>query len=369
MGVHSFDTFLDTKGDTMAIIAKDYSKTRHTGIKLNKDDITFLFDIRVEGRRYRRQWESNHGHTKADRLKTAYNAMEAFRTEVIRADTIEADMDATVNDYWLKLLDTKDWKMKMIKDYTGYYKKNLTKLSGIKVKELKPAHFTSLNVKLKHLSKRSRRKAYEILLPLIELAIEDEIIFTSPIKKSHVPERNSLEEKKIITGAADKYRTIHKAIHDIYKEKPVYRAAFLFCFFGRRVGEALQLQWTDIDFDNDTYTVRGHTSKVNTDMTFALPTDIRAALLEFGDTTGDIFPFKSIDRQYYKIREATGINEFTAHWMRNLAVSALASIGTPMTDLSAMLGHNDGGTIRKYLSLQREASTITTNEASRKLLS
>ena len=104
-------------------------------------------------------------------------------------------------------------------------------------------------------------------------------------------------------------------------------------------------------------------------MTFALPLDIKDALLEFRNPTGDVFPFKSMDRQYYKIRNATGINEFTAHWLRNLAVSALASKGASVTDLSAMLGHTDAGTIRKYLSLQREESTTTTNELSRKLLS
>jgi len=353
----------------MAIIAIDYTKTRHTGIRAHKDGITYLFDIRVDGNRYRKKWESNPVHNKADKLKTAYTACEAFRTDAIHRTTIIVDADATVKDYWLKLKSMKDWKPYMVKEYNHYYKKNLTKLSNVKIKDLKPAHFTTLNATLKHLSIRSRRKAYEILRPLLDLAIEDEIIFKSPIKKSHVPKRKSLEEKKVITGAEDKYRKVHKAIHSVYAEKPVYRAAFLFCFFGRRVGETLQLQWEDIDFDNNVYTVRGHTSKVNTDMTFALPADVKSALMEFSDTTGEIFPFKSIDRQYYKIRKATGINEFTAHWLRNLAVSALAATGEPITNLSAMLGHTDGSTIRKYLSLQRETSTRETNKASAKLLS
>ena len=369
----------------MAIDKKSFTKTRYPNIKIHKDGIKFWFDFTINGTRYSKLWESNPRPTKADRIRSAQNQLQVFRNEVMHQDTITANADATVGDYWIKLKSIKDWKPYMVKEYDHYFKKNLTKLSDIKIKDLKSAHFTSLNATLKHLSTRSQRKAYEILQPLVDLAIEDEIIFKSPIKKSHVAKRKSLEEKKIITGAADKYRTIHAAIHRIYgttdlividentkiqcRISPVYRAAFLFCFFGRRVGEALQLQWEDIDLDRNSYTVRGHTSKVNTDMTFALPSDIKDALLEFQDATGDVFPFKSIDRQYYKIREATGINEFTAHWMRNLSVSALASIGTPITDLSAMLGHNDAGTIRKYLSLQREASTLTTNKASKKLLS
>ncbi len=367
------------------IIATDYSKTKHTGLKLNKDGITFLLDIRVDGKRYRKVWESNPMHNKTDKLKTAYNECEAFRAEVEHRTTIIADFDATVADYWTRLKAVKDWKPYMVKEYDHYYKRNLNMFSKIKVKDLKPAHFTSLNTTLTHLSTRSRLKAYEILQPLIALAIEDEIIFKSPIKKSHIAKRKSLEEKKIIVNAADKYKLVHQAIHRIYgttdlividentkiqcRISPVYRAAFLFCFHGRRVSEALNLQWQDIDFIKDTYTVRGETSKVNTDMTFTLPLDVKEALLEFADVSGDIFPFKSIDRQYYKIRKVTGINEFTAHWMRNLSVSALASMGVSATHLSSLLGHQDGGTIRKYLSLQREASTAVTNEASQRLLS
>lgn len=353
----------------MAIIATDYTKTKHTGIKAHKDGITFMFDIRVDGKRYRRVWEASTIQGKADRLKTAYNKCEVFRTDVIHKNTITANPDATVKDYWLKIQASSTWKAYLIKEYGNYFNKNLSKLSNIKLKDLKPAHFTNFNITLNHLSIRSQRKAYEILQPIIALAIEDEIISKSPIKKSHIPKRKTLEEKRVVTNATDKYRAVHNAIHCIYKDEPVYRAAFLFMFHGRRVGETLKLQWEDIDFVNNIYTVRGHTSKVNIDMAFALPTDAKDALLEFKDVRGDIFPFKSLNKEYKKIREATAIPEFTAHWMRNLSVSALASMGVEITHLSAMLGHTDSNTIRKYLSLQREESTAVTNKASKQLLS
>lgn len=368
----------------MAIIATDYKKTKYTGIKQYKDGRTFLFDIRVDGKRHRKIWESNPSHNKADRLKTAYNALEVYRKELEHQNTITADMDATVLDYWNKLKAVKNWKPSHIKEYNNYYTKNLTRFSKLKVKDVKPAHFTSLNASLKHLSTRSQGKAYEILKPLFELAVEDEIIPKSPVKRSHIPKRKQLEEKKIITDAVTKYKAIHKAIHRIYgteelitvdnnttvqcRDNPMYRAIFLFGFYGRRIGEVVRLQWEDIDFINNTYTVRGKTSKVNTDMTFQLPVDIKEALEHLRDNTGDVFNIKSVDRQYWKIRAVTGIEEFTFHWMRNLSVSALSSMGVEITHLSAMLGHTDSGTIRKYLSLQREASTAVTNEVSQKLL-
>ena len=359
---------MDTSEDTLAIIASDYTKTKHAGIKAHKNGATYLFDIRIDGKRYRKVWESNQIHGKADRLKIAYSKCEEFHTDVLHRNTITANPDATVEDYWLKIQASSTWKAYLIKEYDNYFKKNLYKLANIKLKDLKSSHFTDFNITLNHLSTRSKRKAYEILQPIIALAIEDEIIFKSPIKKSHIPKRKSLEEKKIITNAQNKYRAVHEAIYSIYKNEPVYRAAFLLMFHGRRVSETLKLQWEDVDFTNNNYTVRGHTSKVNIDMTFALPADVKDALLEFQDVKGDVFPFCSLNKEYVKIRKFTGIQEFTGHWMRNLSVSALASMGVEITHLSAMLGHTDGGTIRKYLSLQREESTTVTDEASKRLL-
>jgi len=368
----------------VAIEKKSFSKTKYQNIKIHKDGITFWFDFTIDKKRYSKIWKSSPSHGKIDKLRTAHQELERYRGEVAHKNTISADINATVKEYWEKLKLVKGWKSKLIKEYDNYYARNLSKLSNIKIKNMKPAHFTSLNASLSHLSLRSKLKAYEILKPLFELAVEDEIILVSPIKKSHVPKRKQLEEKKVVTDAVTKYKTIHKVLHRLYgseeliilddgtkiqcSNNPLYRAIFLFGFYGRRIGEVTQLHWEDIDFNSNAYTVRGVTSKVNTDMTFNLPSDVREALLEFKDTTGSIFPIKRVDRQYWKVRAITGIEEYTYHWMRNLSVSALSSMGVEITHLSAMLGHTDSGTIRKYLSLQREESTSITNAISQKLL-
>lgn len=108
-------------------------------------------------------------------------------------------------------------------------------------------------------------------------------------------------------------------------------------------------------FCDSEYIVRGSNSKVNTDMTFALARDVRDALLEFADTRGNVFMIKHTKDHYPKIRLASGIEEFTFRWMRNLSVNALSTMDASLGDLTALLlGHNDSSTIKKYLSLQRE---------------
>lgn len=372
------------KVEIMAIDKQSYSKTNEANIKVHKDGMKFWFDFSINGKRYSRLWTSNKAHSPRDRLKTARRELDSIKDKILHDISITADVNATVSDYWTRLKAVKGWKDELVTNYDYYYNKHLVGLSALKVTDVKSSHFTSLNITLKDFAPATRKKAYEILKPLFELAVEDEIIVKSPIKKSHIPVRKQLEEKKVITDAVSKYKKIHSAIHQVFgsddvieiddtkkiqcTQNPHHRALFLLGFHGRRLQETLTLEWSDINLSANEYTVRGSNSKVNTDMTFALPADVREALLEFKDTLGPVFNIKHTKDHYPKIRLVSGIEEFTYHWMRNLAVSALSSTGVDLTHLTAMLGHTDSSTLKKYLSLQREASTTVTNEASLKLL-
>jgi integrase len=368
----------------MAIDKKSYSKTNDAGIKIHKDGIKFWFDFVVEGKRYSRLWSSQKSHSPKDRLKTARRELDRIKDEIIHDNSLSSDVNATVRDYWEKLKIVKGWNDILIRNYDYYFEKHLSKLAKIKIRDVKATQFTSLNVTLKDFAPATRKKAYEILKPLFDLAVEDDLIAKSPIKKGHIPVRKQLEEKKVITDAVNKYKKIYATIHQLFgsddvvvisdtksiqcNENPHHRALFLFGFYGRRLQEVLTLQWEDINFETNEYIVRGSNSKVNTDMTFALARDVRDALLEFVDTRGNVFMIKHTKDHYPKIRLISGIEEFTFHWMRNLSVSALSAMGASLGDLTALLGHNDSSTLKKYLSLQRETATRNTNDISAKLL-
>ena len=351
---------------------KLFIKTRYKCLKVHNNKTVYLIDFRIEGKRYRKQ-------ITASTLDEAYNTLNTYRKEIEKSLTIIVDINATVSFYWERLIDTKDWKETMIKDYTYYFNKHLKQLHKLKVTDIRASHFTSLNVSLKHLSTRTRRTAYEILKPLFDLAIEDELIDKSPIKKSHIPVRKQLEEKKIITHAESKYQSIYNTINVLFNSNevingvqcninPHHLALFLFGFHGRRLKETTSLKWSDIDFSNNTYIVRGENSKVNTDMVFQLPPDVRTALNSIEEVNEYVFQTKYLKGHYKTIRIISGIEDFSYHWMRNLSVSALASRGVDVTHLSAMLGHNDAGTLKKYLSLQRQSSTYITNDMSQQIL-
>ncbi len=358
-------------------------------IKIHKDGIKFWFDFTINKKRYNRVWSANKNHAPSDRLRSAVKQLEVYRAEVEHQNSITADIDATIDDYWNILLeDKKDkWSDHWMLNNTKFYDKYIRDTLGSKkIREVKPAMISGFNRTISHLAPRTQKTAYELLVPIFNLATEDEIIVHSPIKKRHKPVRKQAQEKKVVDDAEVKYRKVYGAIHQVFNTDveiyciadktaipcnidPHYRALFLFGFHGRRKTETLELRWEDINFTKNAYTIRAENSKVNLDMTFKLPSDVKIALQEFREPSGKIFSVRHIERHYKKIRKVTGIEEFTFHWMRNLSVSALASMGISITDLSAQLGHTDDATIRKYLSLQREASTARTNEASKKLLS
>ena len=361
---------------------------------------SYQLSINIENQRYRKQFS-------ADSISDANKYLDKFKADRLRQLNIVGDVNSTVEDYWKTLCSLRTWSKKVRSNYTGYYNTHLSYLSDVKITDIKPSHFTSLNIRLKDYSLRSQKKAYEILKPLFDLAVEDEVIDKSPIKKSHIPKRNQLQEKKIITNAEYKYIRIYDALFTLFdkdqvwfdhtnreeisafakgehhknhiqcSKNPNHLAFFLFGFHGRRLMETYELRWDDIDFLFGTYVVRKETNKVNVDMEFTLPDDIKAVLerlyedrqaVNMAKPEDRVFYTKYIEKWYKKISKVSGVEGFTFHWMRNLAVSALAAKGVDATHLSAMLGHTDTNTLKQYLSLQRNAATAITNQVSVKLL-
>jgi len=253
----------------------------------------------------------------------------------------------------------------------NFYKRYIQdSLGSMEVVDIKPRNITLFNSTIDHLSLRSQKTAYEYMIPLFEQAIEDELIDISPIKsKKHNPTRNSQQEKRVVKDAASQYKAIHAAIHKQFAENHHHLALFLFGFNGRRLTETTSLEWTDIDFEKDTYTVRAEINKSGVDMVFALPQEVREALLTFRDTNGLVFNIKRVDKHYSKIRELSGVKQFSFHYMRNVLASAYSEMGMDADRIGEVLGHTDSHIIKQYLTMQRTEASKEGIATSQRLLS
>ncbi len=377
----------------MAIILSDYEATKHKALLRHKrDPDRFLFNLRINGKGIRKTFKSNPTHAKADKLKTAYKAMEEFREMQTRVGFTGANPKATVDEFFDRLQKMTERNTETQKTYENHYKRYIKPTIGkMQIVKVSPRHISDITALTKHLANSTRQKSIAILMPIFRLAIDEEIIQFSPIKEIHKVKRKQLEEKKVINNAETLYRKVYAAINQAFGSddlvtledgstvqcsiNPKIRALFLLGIHGRRKTEALRLKWDDVDFDNNTYQIRGNNSKINTDMLFSLAPDVKEALLQcerygdyiFSSNRDATRPISEIREHVARVR-ALSVPEYNFHWMRNLVVSAYAAIGVEAIYLSSMLGHTDTNTVKQYLSLQREAASRVTNEASRKLL-
>lgn len=361
----------------MAILLSDYKTTKHGGLLIHKsDDNKFLLNFSINGKATRKVFNANPVHTKPDKLKAAYTALEVLKGVKVRVESSGANLDSTVDEYFDRLQKMTERNEETQKAYKLHYEKYIKPTIGkMKITNVTPLHISTITALTKHLANSTRQKSTAILIPIFRLAIDEELIQFTPVKHIHKIKRKQLEEKKVISNAETKYREVYKAINGVFADNHKIRALFLFGFYGRRKTETLHLKWNDIDLINDSYTIRGATSKINTDMSFKLPPDVKEALLQCERFSSYIFasdrdpskPISEIREHVEKIREVT-VPEYNFHWMRNLSVSALSSMGVEAIHLSAMLGHTDTATVKQYLSLQRESSSVHTLDASKRLL-
>lgn len=379
----------------MAIKISDYTETEHKGILMSRmDDTRFLIRYYINGGKTTKTklHRAAKTHSKRDRLAGAFVKREKLITESKYDDGSQVDKTKTLNDYFYRLLKLKGgdkearlkrkeaktnhkskWSDEVSIGYEHYYKKHIQpKLGHMKMVDIKERHISELNeyTAAKGYADRTRKKAFEILIPMFDLAVMDEVIETSPyIASKHKIVRSYRKEKRSVRGdSRDKYKRVFNAIMKVYNDNPHHRALFLFGLDGRRKGETLLCEWDNIDMAAKTYTVPGEISKIDEDMTFEMSTELYEALLKFNDKSGKVFNIEGVNRHMTRlIREASKVPEFTYHWMRNLMVSALAADGVEASVLSGMLGHTDPNTVTRYLDLNRESSSRQGNKIARGL--
>ncbi len=348
----------------------------HLRRHLTKAD-KFLFDFTKMNIRHKKRYTAVKD-TKSAMVEKAKLACEQF---YINCDQNTATLPPTVtiNALWERFNKPKKWSKVHRRNLEGQYDNHIAPTIGtMRATQVTPAEIDSIMNKVANLSKSSRKRIFEILVPIFKLAERSYIIDRSPLQDSHRVSRKAVEENKPVHNAKAKYKALHKAIHKLYKDDPKLRAGFLLGFYGRRLNEVLTLQWGDISLDSRTFAIRASNSKVNALMTFALPRDLYSALIELHALKDGPWVFSArgnpanhmtrFSMCYPSIREEAGMPEFHYHLMRNIMVSALA--GTVNTaDLSAMLGHTDTATLTKYLTLQREDASRKVSKASQLLLS
>jgi len=363
----------------MAIDANDYTQTKEKNIKLHKKDKhLFLFDFRIDGKRYRKSFKIlATNHSPRDNLKEARLKLEEIKKEIHNGYTLKR---LRLDDLFKIYMDTQpqtDWSHKKKHIYDLYIGdsglSNITKeptpaliakrkayqahkIGHRYIDDIKPMHIEKIISKMANthsLSPRSQKSIIEVLSPLFDYAIRNKVSKDNPTEfiKIKIP-----SQKKIVTNATELFKRVYLGINEYYRDEPFYKALFLFGFTGRRKSEITNLKWENIDLNADYYWIED--TKNGEKQRYPLPAMVKVALLEIlDDKKGLVFkspitgkPIVNLDRQMRQLRSHIDVDNLTLHYMRNILVSALAEQSTEAVILSGILGHKDINTINKYLS-------------------
>jgi integrase/recombinase XerD len=146
------------------------------------------------------------------------------------------------------------------------------------------------------------------------------------------------------------------------------RALFGICLFtGCRVSEALALQTTDIKGGTLTFRKSTTKGKLKTRVVDIQP-GLAQLLAEYPTSPGALFPGmrgRSLTLTRFmadKILKAAcgrvGLDGVSTHSFRRTALTMMSSAGIPLRVIQEISGHNDLGTLQRYLEVSPEQKRI-----------
>lgn len=367
------------KGNKMAVDRKQFTEIVDTGIKANKKYTKFYINFKLDGKVTQRTFDySTKDWDKKTRISKIKMDVQSLKDRIRNSisDIKDTDTLNTVADIYFKGLANTTWTDKCKASYNLYCRNDIGKR---KVRDIKVVHIDTLRkgMETKGHSKQTINGCkprtiiqvlMKILKPILEYARVNKAIDEVPVIKAPKVQH----KKKLVNNATSKLAKLYKTIVTLYEGEPFYRALFLLALYGRRWNEIRTLQWTNVDFLKNTYTIKAENNKIGASQTYDLPAPIAEALSLILDTkvglifkspiTGkELYPPK---RQLKKVRDSAQIPELTMHYFRHILVSSMGESGMATTVLSASLGHTNLTTVNDfYLSANHTQSSKVANLA------
>lgn len=293
-------------------------------------------------------------------FKTKIDAQDALN-EVTKQITTNVKMnDLTrcyINEHCLL-----QCKPSTISLYNLYLNNYLTEILFKKAKEVKKRDIDLLVLKWKeyNLSNKTINDIIGFLRSVFNYGIINKWIYYNPAK----------EVKKLPKITREiKYLTSDEMIEfiEVIKEFPLkyYVPLLLDLYSGMRISELLAIEWTDIDFKNNTISVnkqfyKGELSTTKTykstrkitvpDFVFEKLQELKASqkvssrIVFCGDTGGYISQDKFVAHWFKKAMRAIGKPDYNFHCLRHTYATYLLSNGVPIKFVQEQLGHSTAQT-------------------------
>ncbi|WP_059050029.1 site-specific integrase [Paenibacillus senegalimassiliensis] len=284
---------------------------------------------------------------------------------------------------------------------------------GAKLVDIKLSHYQNMLIDLK-----KNGAANETILSIhatarmiFRRAMELRILKINPTEYSKVPRKQKtvaeIESREDIPRYMEKEQ-LAKFLRTakIHGKDKDYNLFMVLAYTGLRIGEAVVLQWKDIDLNNKTISITKtyHSVRNNTTSYKLVPPKTEAGIrvIDFDDTLKKIFEKQRLLVNEYKMKyrkkyfdgdfvfpnlgpnfpgypetqkkpaarmktivELAGLSNFTPHSLRHTHITLLAEAGATLIEIMERLGHKDDKTTRLvYMHVTKEMKKGTAQKFS-----
>ena len=170
-----------------------------------------------------------------------------------------------------------------------------------------------------------------------------------------------------------------KELYDILYNYPLepFKSVFIWLSHGRRLNEILSLQWSDVNFNNLTYTIRFENNKVRKPMTYKLSSELMETLQCIGiKSQGFIFHAindknqklskETVRNHWNKVIEQLGVS-LRIHDLRHLIGGVLVSNGKTLEQVASVLGHTSTSVTKRYSKVRQNVAAESLDDFFKKV--
>lgn len=198
-----------------------------------------------------------------------------------------------------------------------------------------------------------------LLSVIFNSAIDHELIASNPMKRVKKLQENNHIERYLSDEELQNLMLvlIHPEHHAILNKTIVAIIKFLL-LTGVRKREAMDMQWSDVDFTKSTWLLKFNKSgkarhiALNTDAMAILNTMPKISTYIFANPeTGK--PYNDIRKTFDKVMQCAGISNMRIHDLRHNFASLAVNSGESLFVVQKLLGHASPQTTQRYAHLQQ----------------
>lgn len=211
-------------------------------------------------------------------------------------------------------------------------------------------------------SPRTAKSLKETLRPMFKRYVLDGTLKSNPADLIQIPK---FDNQMSVELSDEKTKELYDILYN-YPLEP-FKSVFIWLSHGRRLNEILSLQWSDINLENSTYTIKYENNKVRKPMTYKLSAELIGTLETLGILSGNNYIFHALSDKTKKMDKGTVRNHWEKvlkqlgvhlriHDLRHLIGGTLVSSGRTLEQVASVLGHTSISVTKRYSKVRQEVA-------------